>query len=53
MDKQKTYLQVQLPAAIADEIKRQAMEELISSAAVVRRILAEHVRERLQREESR
>lgn len=53
MDKQKTYLQVQLPVAIADEIKRQAAEDLISSAAVVRRIIAEHVRERLEKEEGK
>lgn len=53
MDKQKTYLQVQLPAAIAEEIKRQAEQELISAAAVVRRILAEHVRHRLQEETSK
>jgi len=45
MNKHKAYISVQLPAEIADEIKRKADRELISAAAVVRRIIAEHVRE--------
>lgn len=50
MSKQKTYVQVQLPAEIADEIKRQAEQELISVAAVIRRIIAEHLRQRIEKE---
>jgi hypothetical protein len=53
MNKQKTYISVQLPAEIADEIKREADRELISAAAVVRRIIAEHVRENEKREVSK
>lgn len=53
MNKQKTYISVQLPAEIADEIKREADRELISAAAVVRRIIAEHVRDNEKREESK
>ena len=53
MDKQKTYISVQLPAEIADEIKRQADRDLISAAAFVRRILAKHVRENEKREETK
>jgi len=44
MTKEKTYISVQLPPSIADAIKLEAEKELISVAAVVRRLLAEHVR---------
>lgn len=44
MTKGKTYIQIGLPAEIADAIKLEAEKELISVAAVVRRLLAEHVR---------
>lgn len=50
MNKQKAYISVQLPTEIADEIKREADRELISAAAVVRRIIAEHVRENQEEE---
>jgi len=50
MTKEKATFSVQLPAEIADQIKREADRELISAAAVVRRIIAEHVRENKQQE---
>jgi hypothetical protein len=50
MTKQKTYISVQLPPEIADAIKLQADKELISVAAVVRRLIADHVRENATKE---
>jgi hypothetical protein len=50
MTKEKATFSVQLPAEIADEIKREADRELISAAAVVRRIIAEHVRQNEKQE---
>jgi hypothetical protein len=44
MSKQKHYISVQLPPEIADAIKLQAEKELISVAAVVRRLVADYVR---------
>lgn len=51
MTKPKHYISVQLPPEIADVIKLQAEKELISVAAVVRRLLADHVRSILVKSE--